>query len=102
MGGAARIAARRDLQDHRIRSRGQLGDDAEENLISLCAAVTEPNLSIAKNNKANRQRDATNRSWLAARIEQWSPKRRVGSSTLLRPTTLILSFSSSSTIPQIA
>ena len=28
----------RDLQVHHIRSRGRLGDDAEENLITLCAA----------------------------------------------------------------
>jgi len=28
----------RDLQVHHIQSRGQLGDDAEENLITLCAA----------------------------------------------------------------
>jgi len=28
--------ASRDLQVHHIRSRGQLGDDAEENLIALC------------------------------------------------------------------
>jgi 5-methylcytosine-specific restriction endonuclease McrA len=27
----------RELQVHHIRSRGQLGDDAEENLITLCA-----------------------------------------------------------------
>jgi 5-methylcytosine-specific restriction endonuclease McrA len=27
----------RDLQVHYIRSRGRLGDDAEENLITLCA-----------------------------------------------------------------
>ena len=26
-----------DLQVHHIRSRGRLGDDAEENLITLCA-----------------------------------------------------------------
>ena len=29
--------AARDLQVHHIRSRGRLGDDAEENLITLCA-----------------------------------------------------------------
>jgi 5-methylcytosine-specific restriction endonuclease McrA len=29
--------ARKDLQVHHIRSRGLLGDDAEENLITLCA-----------------------------------------------------------------
>jgi 5-methylcytosine-specific restriction endonuclease McrA len=26
----------RDLQFHHIRQRGQLGDDAEENLVTLC------------------------------------------------------------------
>ena len=30
--------APRDLQVHHIRSRGRLGNDAEENLITLCAA----------------------------------------------------------------
>ena len=29
--------AAQNLQVHHIRSRGQLGDDAEENLITLCA-----------------------------------------------------------------
>jgi 5-methylcytosine-specific restriction endonuclease McrA len=31
-------SAARELQVHHIHSRGQLGDDAEENLITLCAA----------------------------------------------------------------
>ena len=50
--------SRRDLQVHHIRSRGLLGDDAEDNLITLCATCHQR--IHRKNPRAQNQTDSSN------------------------------------------
>ena len=118
-----------NLQVRHLRWRSRLGDDVEENPITLCAdchrarhirrrptivqikgAVIRTKTELQSRGQKRCHEELTYRKFNRprchcsrppVRIEQRFPKPRVGSSTLPRPTTLILSFSSSSTIPSI-
>ena len=129
MDGAAKTAAQHKIFSSTTSAHAASSEMMPKRIsLRSVRAVIEPDTYIATQNTANREDDDANEnrnpalravemarrthgqdvqsagtSLLSARIriEQRFPKPRVGSSTLPRPTTLILSFSRSSTIRSI-
>ena len=66
IGGAAKITAQRKIFRSTTYARAADGETRSKRIsLRFARTVTEPDIAIAKRDEANRQRNATNRSWLA-------------------------------------